>query len=104
MISINESEFNNKLQEKDKILLVDFWAEWCKPCKMLTPILEKLDEEIKEVEFVEINVDENRTLADNYSIGSIPTLLILKNGEVINKIVGFKPEIIIKNEILKTII
>jgi len=104
MISINESEFNNKLQEKDKILLVDFWAEWCKPCKMLTPILEKLDEEIKEVEFVEINVDENRTLADNYSIGSIPTLLILKNGEVINKIVGFKPEVIIKNEILKTII
>ena len=104
MISINESEFNNKLQEKDKILLVDFWAEWCKPCKMLTPILEKLDEEIKEVEFVEINVDENRTLADNYSIGSIPTLLILKNGEVINKIVGFKPEIIIKNEILKSII
>ena len=104
MISINESEFNNKLQEKDKILLVDFWAEWCKPCKMLTPILEKLDEEIKEVEFVEINVDENRTLADNYSIGSIPTLLILKNGEVINKIVGFKPEVVIKNEILKTII
>lgn len=104
MISINESEFNNKLQEKDKIFLVDFWAEWCKPCKMLTPILEKLDEEIKEVEFMKIDVDENGTLADNYSIGSIPTLLILKNGEVINKIVGFKPEVIIRNEILKTII
>lgn len=102
MRSINEIEFNERLKE-DKIFLVDFWAEWCGPCKMINPILEKLDNEIENIEFLKVNVDENIDLADNYSIGSIPTLLIIKNGEILNKIVGFKPEGIIKNEILKTI-
>lgn len=103
MRSINEIELKSKLEEKDKIILVDFWATWCNPCKMLNPILEKLDEEIKEVEFMKINVDENGEIADSYSIGSIPTILIFKNGEIVNKITGFKPKIIIKNEIFKTI-
>lgn len=103
MRNINEIEFKDKLLEKDKVILVDFWAEWCNPCKMLTPVLEKLDGEITEVEFMKINVDNHGNIADYYSIGSIPTLLMFKNGEMINKIVGFKPEVVIKNEILKAI-
>lgn len=103
MKNINELEFKNEVLEKEGLVIVDFWAEWCNPCKMLTPVLEKLNEEFKEIEFFKIDVDQNGALVDSYSIGSIPTLLLFKNGEVINRVVGFKPEVVIKDEILKNI-
>jgi len=86
---INAEEFKKEvLEEKDKLILVDFYADWCGPCRITAPIIEELAQEIKEVKFVKINVDENPQLASQYSIFSIPTFLLFKNGQVVDQMVG----------------
>lgn len=90
MREINNNNFND--ETKEGIVLVDFWANWCGPCKMLTPVLEQLSSEIKDVKFFKVNVDENGELAQQFRIASIPTVMIFKNGEVVDKMMGFKPK------------
>jgi thioredoxin 1 len=89
MVEINESNFQQNVLESDKVVLVDFWAPWCAPCRMVAPILEALDEEYDEkVVIGKVNVDENVQIAGKYNIRGIPTLLVFKNGQVVEQMVG----------------
>ena len=83
LTQINESNYQEEVLSSDKPVLIDFWAEWCGPCKMIGPILEELAGEFDgTVKIVKVDVDENSQLAVQYAIRSIPTLIILNNGEV----------------------
>lgn len=84
--------FNEEVLEKKGIVLVDFWAEWCGPCKMLGPVIEELSEEVEGVSFAKLNVDENGKVAMDYQVQSIPTVMIFKDGELQETLVGFRPK------------
>ena len=89
----SEEDFEKEVIISKVPVLVDFWAEWCAPCKMLTPILEELSNEFKnKVLVVKVNLDENQDLAMKYSIRSIPTLLLFNNGELLDSKVGLLPK------------
>lgn len=81
-------EFKTQVEESDKLSVIDFWAPWCGPCKMLGPIFEKVSEEYTDVQFVKIDIDEAQDLAEQFSIVSIPTLIIMKDGEVVDQQMG----------------
>lgn len=86
---IDASQFQNEvLNEKNILVFVDFYADWCGPCRLTSPIIEELANELPNVKFIKINVDENSELASRYSILSIPTFLFFKNGEVVHQMVG----------------
>lgn len=85
---ITDKEFDESI--KTGKVLVDFYAEWCGPCKMLSPVVDELSEELKDVNFYKLNVDESDEVVRKYSVMSIPTLLIFENGELKNTSVGFK--------------
>ena len=87
--NLTEANFNSEVIESDQPVLVDFWAEWCGPCKMIGPILDQLSGEVEgQAKIAKVNVDEARELAVKYNVKSIPLLLFFKNGEVKDQIVG----------------
>ena len=96
---IKESEFINEINEG--LVLVDFYADWCGPCKMLSPILEEINDEDENVKIIKVNIDDSRFLAKYYQIQSIPTLILLRNGQFLNKMIVFRPKKIIKELIEK---
>jgi len=98
MRKIDEREFLQVINS-DKLVVVDFYADWCMPCRFLSPLLEKLSKEYKEVEFYKINVDENQELAFEYGISSIPTVLFFRRGRVVGGFVGAMPENMIREEL-----
>lgn len=88
-MEVNESNFKEFTGEKDRLVVLDFWAEWCGPCRMLAPVLEEIGTEYPEVAFGKVNVDEEADLAQMFGIVSIPTLVFMKNGKIIKKSVGY---------------
>lgn len=90
IIKVDISSFENEVLNHLGIVLVDFWAEWCGPCKMQLPILEKISDEIPNIKICKINVDENTDLAVKFGIRSIPTMMVFKNGEKVEQFVGLK--------------
>lgn len=92
-IILNKDHFESEVLKSDMPVLVDFWAAWCGPCKMLAPTIAELAEEYKgKVKVCKYNIDDDASIAIKYGVASIPTLLLFKNGEVVDKSVGFVPK------------
>lgn len=89
---IGDNSFNAEVLDQKGIVLVDFFATWCGPCKMIAPILEELEAEMDDIKFVKIDVDESPEVANKYQIQSIPTLKVFKDGKDVDVVVGFLPK------------
>lgn len=92
VVSINDSQFEQEVLLAEGLVLVDFWAEWCGPCKALGPKLEEVSKEVEAAKIVKINVDENRETAQKFGIRSIPTMIFFKNGEEVDTLMGNLPK------------
>ncbi len=92
VLHVNKNSFQSIVKESAKPVLVDFWASWCGPCRMIAPVLEEIAAERPDVKVCKVNVDEENELAMSYGIASIPTLLVFKNGQVVNKSIGAVPK------------
>ncbi len=92
VLNLNDSNFEEQVLKNENLVLCDFWAEWCGPCKQISPILEELSEELKEnkITIVKVNIDENPETPSKYGIMSIPTLLLFKEGKLISTQVGLQ--------------
>ena len=96
MLELNSENFKKEINS-DKPVLVDFWAEWCAPCRAIAPALEELEKELGDkIKFAKLNVDENTDIATEYNIASIPTLVIFKNGQEVDRLIGAAPKSKIK--------
>ncbi len=101
--NVNEMEFEAQVLKSKKPVLVDFWAEWCGPCRSLGPTLEAISKEREDISIVKVNVDENPDLAAKYRITSIPLMIIFNNGELVDTQVGAIPKARIEEWINKSI-
>lgn len=101
-IVVTDGTFDDLVVNSDKPILVDFWAEWCGPCKMIAPVLEELAGELDgQLMIGKLDVDENQNTAFAFGVMSIPTLLLFKNGEPVDRIVGYQPKPALKNRLQK---
>jgi thioredoxin 1 len=90
---VTQATFSTEVLTSDKPVLVDFWAEWCGPCKMLAPVVEKIAGAMGDrVKFVKVDTDTNPSLAGEYSVSGIPCLILFKGGQAVDRVVGFVPE------------
>ena len=95
-ININKNNFQSEVLNSEKKVLLDFWAPWCGPCRMVVPIVEEIADERPDIKVGKVNVDEEAELASRFGIMSIPTLVVIENGKIVNQTMGAKP----KDEIL----
>ncbi|WP_298323372.1 thioredoxin [Haloactinopolyspora sp.] len=96
---VTDADFDEKVLKSDKPVLVDFWAEWCTPCRMIAPVLEEIASNQDKLDIVKLNTDENPELAAKYGITSIPALKVFDRGEVVKEIIGAKPKAALLNEL-----
>ena len=96
-ININKNNFQNEIMDSEKTVLLDFWAPWCAPCRMVVPIIEEITGERPDIKVGKINLDEQPELASKFGIMSIPTLVVMKNGKIVQQVSGVRP----KNAILE---
>lgn len=97
VITITSQNFETEVINSDKVVLLDFWASWCGPCRMLSPVLDEISDERGDIKVAKINVDEEPQLAERFSVHSIPTIVVMQRGNVKNTAVGVLP----KENILK---
>ena len=95
--NINKNNFQNEIMNSEKTVLLDFWAPWCAPCRMLAPVVEEIASECADIKVGKINIDEQSELANKFGIMSIPTLVVMKNGKIVQQVSGARA----KNAILQ---
>ena len=91
-ININKNNFRNEVLDSEKPVLLDFWASWCGPCRMVSPVVDEIASERGDIKVGKVNVDEQPELAAQFGVMSIPTLVVMKGGKVVNQIVGARPK------------
>jgi len=91
-VSVTDANFNEEVLNSDKPVLVDFWAAWCGPCKMVGPVVEEIATEYDSIKVCKLDVDDNQSTASTYSVMSIPTLILFEDGKVKNKVTGYMPK------------
>ena len=92
VVTITKENFRTEVLESDKPVLVDFWAAWCGPCRMLSPVVDEIAEETGSVKVGKVNVDEQPALAEQFGVASIPTLILFKDGNAVETSVGVRPK------------
>jgi len=102
--NVNDSEWDSEVLKADTPVLVDFWAPWCGPCRMVAPIVDELATEYDgQVKFVKLNTDDNIVTASKYGIRSIPTIMVFKGGEAVDQVIGFRPKSELKKSLEKAL-
>lgn len=99
VVNLTRNNFKTEVMQCDKTVLIDFWAEWCGPCRMMSPIVDEVADTVSDVKVCKVNVDEASDLASMFGIESIPTLIVIKNGQTVNKSIG----LISKDKVLELI-
>lgn len=92
IINLTKDSYHNEVMETEKVVVIDFWATWCGPCRMMAPVVEEVAKDYPDVKVCKVNVDEEPELSNAFKIVSIPTIVVIKNGEIIDSVVGYRPK------------